>query len=208
MKLYYSAGACSLSPHIVMAELALDYSCIRVDLKTKKTETGEDYLAVNPKGQVPTLVLDSGEKLTEGPAIVQYLADLKPEKKLAPPNGTMERVRLQELLNMISTEIHKGFTPLFAAGRMIANPEGQAQLKEYSQNNLFQKFDLLAADLKKKPFLMGEQFSVADAYLYTCLSWHKYVQMDLGKWPELKSYIDRIHNRPSTQKARQEEKIK
>jgi glutathione S-transferase len=189
MKLYYSPGACSLSPHIVMLEAGLPFSMVKIDTKTKKTESGADYLAVNGKGAVPALQLDDGRVLTEGPAVVQYLADLKPESGLAPRAGTFERYQLMEILNFITSEIHKSFTPLF-------NPASSAELKEGAVANLGKKFDWLSGFLGKKPFLLGNTFTVADAYLFTVLNWTGYVKMDLGKWPVLSDYKSRISQRP------------
>ncbi len=197
MKLYYSPGACSLSPHIVLCEAGLGHELVKVDLKTKKTEHGDDFNAINPKGYVPTLVTDDGEVLTEGPAIVQYLADLAPASGLAPAAGSMARVRLQEWLNFISTEIHKGFSPLFR--------NAPAEWQEVVRSNLANRFNQLAATLEKQPWLMGEQFSVADAYLFTVLNWSKWVKFDLTPWPALGAYQARVAARPGVQKALKKE---
>jgi glutathione S-transferase len=194
MKLYYSPGACSLSPHIVLREAGLSFDIEKVDLRSKKTESGNDFNAINPKGMVPTLQLDDGSILTEGPAIVQYLADKAPQSKLAPANGTLERYRLQELLNFISTELHKGFTPLF-------NPAYPEDAKKIVVENLAKRFDHLNAYLEKGPYLTGEQFTVADAYLFTVLGWTAYVKIDLGKWPVLKAYHERVAGRANVQAA-------
>ena len=158
MKLYYFAGACSLSPHIVALEAGLPFTMVKIDSKTKKTESGADYLAINSKGAVPALQLDDGRVLTEGPAIVQYLADLKPESGLAPRAGTFERYQLMEILNYITSEVHKSFSPLF-------NPASSAEVKETAVANLGKKFDWLSGFLGTKPFLLGNTFTVADAYL-------------------------------------------
>jgi glutathione S-transferase len=197
MKLYYSPGACSLSPHIVLCEAGLPHELIKVDLKTKKTEHGDDFNAINAKGYVPTLITESGEGLTEGPAIVQFLADLAPAKKLAPAAGTMERVRLQEWLNFISTELHKGFSPLFGK----APAEWQAVVR----NTLAARFTTLAATLEKQPYLLGEPFSVADAYLFTVLNWSQWVKIDLTPWPALVAYQARVAARPGVQQALKKE---
>ncbi|HEX3915366.1 MAG TPA: glutathione transferase GstA [Steroidobacteraceae bacterium] len=189
MKLYYFAAACSLSPHIVLLEAGLPFTMVKVDSKTKKTESGADYLAVNSKGAVPALQLDDGRVLTEGPAIVQYLADLKPESGLAPRAGTFERYQLMEILNYITSEVHKSFSPLF-------NPAASAEVKEAAAANLGKKFDWLSGFLGKKPFLMGNTFTVADAYLFTVLNWTGHVKIDLGKWPVLAEFKSRIGNRP------------
>ena len=199
MKLYFSQGACSLSPHIVLREAGLAFELVRVHLGSKKTQAGEDFRTINPKGYVPTLQLDDGQILTEGPAIVQYLADLRPATQLAPPNGTFERVRLQEWLNYISTEIHKGFSPLFS-------PKAPAEWKQLVREALAARFDFLVHSLGDKPFLMGDHFTVADAYLYTTLRWSRLVDIDLGKWPTLSAYVQRIAERPSVKAAMEAER--
>src|SRR5882757_10794640 len=184
MKLYYFAGACSLSPHIVALEAGVAVTMVKVDSKTKKTETGADYLAVNSKGAVPALQFDDGRVLTEGPAIVQYLADQKPESGLAPRAGSFERYQLMEILNYITSEVHKGFSPLF-------NPEASAEWKSAARTALAKKFDWLSSFLGSKTYLMGNTFTVADAYLFTVLSWSAHVEIDLGKWPVLAAYHSR-----------------
>ena len=194
MKLYYSPGTCSLSPQIALAEAGISVELIKVDLKAKTTAGGADYLAINPKGYVPALQLDNGEVLTEGPAIVQYVADLAPASNLAPANGTLARTRLQETLNFISTEIHKGFSPLF-------NPAAPAEWKAVVRDNLGKRFDFLSAWLEKQPYLQGETFTVADAYLFTVLGWCRWVEIDLGKWPVLTAYCANIAERPKVQAA-------
>ncbi|MFI5301953.1 MAG: glutathione transferase GstA [Polyangiales bacterium] len=201
MKLYISPGACSLSPHIVLREAGLPYELERVLMPTKKTTSGADYLDINPKGYVPALALDDGTMLTEGVAIVQYLADLKPESKLAPAAGTMERVRLQEWLTYVSSEIHKGFSPLFS-------PKAPEEWKVVCKEGLATKFDYLSKTLDEKSFLMGETFTVADAYLFTVLQWTKYVGMDLATWPKLKAYSDRVAARPAVKAAIEAEQSK
>jgi glutathione S-transferase len=198
MKLYYFPGACALSPHIVLLEAGLPYTLVKIDSKTKKTESGEDFLTVNSKGAVPTLQLDDGRVLTEGPAIVQYLADQKPESGLAPRAGTFERYQLMEMLNYITSEVHKSFSPLF-------NPAGSAELKEIFMANLAKKFDWLSGFLGKKTYLMGNAFTVADAYLFTVLNWTGFLKIDLGKWPVLAEYKSRIGHRPKVQQAMKEE---
>jgi glutathione S-transferase len=198
MKLYYSAGACSLSPHIVLLEAGLPYTLVKTDLKTKKTEGGADYLTINSKGAVPAVELDDGRVLTEGPAIVQYLADQRPESGLAPRAGTFERYQLMEILNYITSEVHKGFSPLF-------NPESSAELKQASVSALSKKFDWLTGFLGNKTFLLGNTFTVADAYLFTVLKWTRIVKIDLAKWPPLAAYQARIAQRPQVQAALKEE---
>jgi glutathione S-transferase len=189
MKLYYSPGACSLSPHIVLREAGLAFDVESVDLGSKKTKSGADFKAINPKGSVPALQLDNGEVLTEVAVIVQYLADQKPATKLAPPAGTMERYRLQEWLNYIASEIHKGFSPLFS-------PKASEEWKQIVKDNLATRFDFLSNKLKGKDYLMGA-FSVADAYLFTILSWAKGLKIDLAKWPVLATYVERVAARPA-----------
>jgi glutathione S-transferase len=194
MKLYYTPGACSLSPHIVLREAGLSFDVEKVDLGSKKTESGKDFNTINPKGYVPALQLDDGSILTEGPAIVQYLADKAPQSKLAPANGTLERYRLQELLGFIGTELHKGFSPLF-------NPTYPEDAKKIARDNLAKRFNYLNTFLEKGPFLTGEQFTVADAYLFTILGWTAFVKIDLGQWPVLKAYHARVAGRPAVQAA-------
>jgi glutathione S-transferase len=197
MKLYYSPGACSLSPHIVASEAGLPLTLVRVDTKNKKTESGDDYRAINPKGYVPLLELDNGMRMSEGPAIVQYLADLAPASKLAPPNGTLERYQLQEWLNFVTSEIHKQFSPLFDA----TMPE---EAKEKFRNKLAGRFDWIAERLKGRDYLMGS-FTVADAYLFTVLGWAKYTGPDLARWPVLEQYVARVAARPHVQAAMKDE---
>ncbi|HRI51287.1 MAG TPA: glutathione transferase GstA [Pseudomonadota bacterium] len=194
MKLYFAPGACSLSPHIVLHEAALSFEIEQVNLGTKKTKSGGDFREINPKGYVPALQLDDGEVLTEGPAIVQYVADRKPESSLAPAAGTLARYRLQEWLNYISTELHKSFSPLF-------NPKHPADLKQQVKDGLAGKFDYVSRRLGDQPYLLGQSFSVADAYLFTVLRWTKYVDIDLARWPVLTAYSARIAERPAVRAA-------
>ncbi len=198
MKLYYSPGACSLSPHIVLLEAGLPYTLVKTDLGTKKTDGGADYLAINSKGAVPALQLDDGRVLTEGPAVVQYLADQKPESGLAPRAGTFERYQLMEILNYLTSEVHKGFSPLF-------NPATSAELRAASVTALAKKFDWLEGFLGRKNFLLGSTFTVADAYLFTLLNWTGFVKIDLSKWPALAAYHARIAQRPKVHAALKEE---
>jgi len=198
MKLYYSPGACSLSPHIVLLEAGLPFTLEKVDIKAKKSATGADYLTINTKGSVPALQLDDGQVLTEGAAIVQYLADQKPESGLAPRAGTLERYRLMEILNYISSEVHKGFGPLF-------NPQASADAKTAAKTVLGKKFDWLSALLGGNTFLTGNNFTVADAYLFTVLGWSAHTGIDLGPWPVLTAYQSRIAQRPKVQQALKEE---
>jgi glutathione S-transferase len=198
MKLFYFSGACALSPHIVLSELGLPYTLEKVDFATKKTAGGLDYLTINSKGAVPALQLDDGRVLTEGPAIVQYLADQKPDSGLAPRTGTFERYQLMEILNYITSEVHKAFSPLF-------NPKISADWKASAIANLEKKFDWLTAFLKDKNFLMGGTFTVADAYLFTVLNWTGHLKIDLSRWPVLTAYQARIAQRPKVQQALREE---
>jgi len=198
MKLYYSPGACSLSPHIVACEAELPIELVKVDLKSKRTESGEDFRLINPNGYVPTLMVDDVNKLTEGPAIVQYLADQAPAKKLAPAAGTFERYQLQQWLNFISTEIHKSFSPLF-------NPDAPEAVKQLAINTLTLRLESVAQQLSTQAFLLGEHFTVADAYLFVTLSWGQYVNFDISRWPVLADYAAMISARPAVQKAMKEE---
>ena len=190
MKLYFSPGACSLSPHIVLRELGLPFETVQVDLKTKRTSDGSDFWKINPKGYVPTLQLEDGAILTEGPAIVQYLADRKPNAGLAPANGSFARYRLQEWLNFISTELHKQFSPLF-------NPATPESVKQAQQERLAERFREIVAAMGGTPWLMGDAFTVADAYLYTVLTWAAYVGVDLAPFPALQAYMQRVEARPA-----------
>ena len=194
MKLYYSAGACSQSPHIVALEAGLKLSVEKVDLATHKTASGTDYYTINPKGAVPALQLDDGRMLTEGAAIVQYLADQAPESGLAPRAGSFERYQLMELLNYIAAEVHKGFSPLF-------NPAIKSDAREAAVAALGKKFDWLSSVLGKKHYLMGETFTAADAYLFTVLGWTNRLKIDLSKWPSLVEYQSRVAQRPKVQEA-------
>jgi glutathione S-transferase len=198
MKLYYSTGACSLSPHIVLLEAGLPYTLEKIDFATKKTSTGIDYFTINSKGTVPALQLDDGRLLTEGPAIVQYLADQRPDAGLAPRVGTFERYQLMEMLNYITSDVHKGFSPLF-------NPKISADWKASALANLEKKFDWLSGYLENKTFLMGNGFTVADAYLFTVLSWTRPLKIDLARWPVLAAYQSRVAPRPAVQQALKEE---
>jgi glutathione S-transferase len=194
MKLYYSPGACSLSPHIVSREAGIPLELQKVSTKDKTMEGGGDYWQVNGKGYVPALKMDDGQLLTEGPAIVQYLADRKPESGLAPKNGTPERYRLQEWLNFTTAEIHKGFSPLF-------RPNTPEEYKTISKENLAKRFDWLDQQLKGKDYLMGKTFTVADAYLFVVLGWTKPTGIDLSRWPNLAAYHARVAARPKVKEA-------
>ena len=194
MKLYYSPGACSLSPHIVALEAGIRLQLEKVDGKAKRTESGADFWLVNPKGYVPVLELDSGEVLTEGPAIVQYLADQKPATGLAPANGTPARYRLQEMLGYINSEIHKSYSPLFKPDTPEAT---RTERKEY----LTRRYQLIESVLAKQPFLLGDKFTAADAYLFTVTNWAKHVALDLSAFPSLLAFQKRVAERPAVQAA-------
>lgn len=199
MKLFFKPGACSLASHIVAREAGLgDVAIEKVDTKAGRTESGADWRALNPKGYVPALLLEDGQLLTEGAVIVQYLADRKPGARLVPPAGSLERYRVQEWLNYIATEVHKTFSPLFSR----ATPE---EWKAKMRENLGARFDLLSRALEGRDFLMGAQFSVADAYLYTVLRWTKPIDFELARWPALGAYLERCAKRPGVAKALQEE---
>lgn len=194
MKLYFRPGASSLSPHIALREADLAFDLEKVDTVTKKTETGADYLAINPKGYVPALQLDDGQVLTEVSAIVQYIADRAPAARLAPAAGTMERYRLAEWLNYISTELHKSFAPLFS-------PKAPDEWKAVAKAQLVAKFGFLAKQLDGKQYLMGDTFTVADGYLFTVLRWTTSVKIDLAQWPVLAQYVERVAARPAVHAA-------
>ena len=194
MKLYYAPGACSLSPHIVATEAGIPLALVKVDTKSKTVVTEGDYLAVNPKGSVPALELDNGEILTEGPAIVQYLADLKPESRLAPPNGTLPRYRLQEMLNYITSEIHKSYSPLF-------NPPVLPQVREERAAYLRKRYALLDKQLAGRKYLFGDQFTVADAYLFVVTRWAAAVKVDLSDYGNVQAFQKSVGARPAVQDA-------
>ena len=189
MKLYYSPGSSSLAPHIALREAGLAFDLERVNLKTKKTASDTDYLRVNPKGYVPTLQFEDGTMLTEGPAIMLWVGDQVPEKRLVPSPGTMERYHLVENLNFIATELHKNFGALFDAGAPDA-------MKDFARGRLEKRLDYLNKALGESLFLLGEHFTVADAYLFTVLGWGKFVDVDLARWPKLAAYAGRIGTRP------------
>jgi len=197
MKLYFSPGACSLHPHITLLEAGLPFDLVRVDLRAHRLHDGSDFYAVNPKGYVPALELDDGAILTEGAVIDQFVADRAPEAKLVPPAGTMERYRLQEWLNFVATEIHKAFGPLFGSDEAA---------KDAARARLARRFDLVAKTLASQPYLMGQAFSVADAYLYNMLRWTTHTGIDLTRWPALQEFFARVDARPAVQAALATEK--
>ena len=194
MKLYYSPGACSLSPHIALLEAGLPYDLVKVDVRAKKLENGDDYLAVNPKGQVPALRLDSGEVVTEGPVIVQMIADKVADKHLAPARDSAERYKLLEWLNFITTELHKNFSPLF-------NPAIPDDVKNFFRDRIMGKFKYADSQLAGRDYLMGKQFTVADGYLYTMLRWADGHKFDLSALPNLMAFKARVEARPKVQEA-------
>jgi glutathione S-transferase len=198
MKLYFSPGACSLSPHIVLLESGLGFTTERVDLGTKQTAGGADFRSINPKGYVPALELKDGTVLTEGPAIVQYVADQAPGSNLAPAFGTIERYKLIAWLNFISAELHKNFSPLF-------RPTSTEDMKNAARTNLTNRFDYVARELEGREYLMGSQFTVADAYLFTVANWGSFVQFDLSGFPALQAYLARVAARPAVQQALRDE---
>ena len=194
MKLYYSNGACSLSPHIVLRESGLPFTLVRASTKTHALDDGTDYYTINPKGSVPLLELDNGERLSEGPAIVQYIADQAAGKNLAPANGTFERYRVQEWLNFITSELHKGYSPLF-------RPTTPEDFKPVLRELLLKKYEFVDSKLAGKQYLMGDSFTVPDAYLFTVTNWAEHVGLDLSKLANLQAFMARMAARPSVQAA-------
>ena len=193
MKLYYSPGACSQAPHIVLREAGLAFDLAKVDLATKRLDTGEDYLAINPKGAVPALELDDGAILTENAVVLQYIADRAPAAALIPPFGTIARYRLLEWLNFIATELHKGFAPLF-------HPSGREE-ERAARAALERRFAYLAAELADGPYLTGAGFTIADAYLFVVLRWARIFHIDLARWPPLAAFVARVGERPAVHAA-------
>jgi glutathione S-transferase len=201
MKLYYAPGACSLSPHIALLEAGLPYDLVKVDLRAKKLENGDDFLKVNPKGQVPALALDSGELVTEGPVILQMIADKVPAKNLAPARDTAERYKLLEWLNYITGELHKNIGPLF-------NPLLSDEPKGVFKDRAMGKFKYVDSQLAGREYLMSKQFTVADAYLYVMLRWAEGMKFDLSGLNNLMAYKDRVGARPKVQEALVKEGLK
>ncbi|MFT4190717.1 MAG: glutathione transferase GstA [Comamonas sp.] len=201
MKLYYSPGACSLSPHIVLEESGLPYQAVLASTKSHQLQDGTDYRTINPLGYVPFLVLDDGESLHEGPAIVQYIADQVPGKRLAPANGTLARYRLQAWLNFIGTELHKSYSPLF-------KPSTPEDYKAIARDHLAARYAWVEQQLAPDGYLLGEDFSVADAYLFTVTRWARFVGLDLGHHARLQAYLARIAQRPAVQAAIKAEGLK
>jgi len=194
MKLYYSPGACSLSPHIALHEAGLAYTPVLASTKSHKLQDGTDYYTINPLGYVPVLELDDGTRLREGPAIVQYIADQVPLKMLAPQNGSLQRYRLQEWLTFIGTELHKGFSPLF-------NPATPEDYKPMVRERLLQRLQWVDSQLAGKQYLMGDQFTVADGYLFTVTNWAKPTNLDIAGLAHLAAYRERVAARPGVQAA-------
>lgn len=194
MKLYYSPGACSLSPHIALREAGMAVELVLASTKTKKLQDGSDFYAINPKGQVPVLELDSGERLTEGPAIVQYIADQVPASQLAPAAGTMARYRLMEWLNYITSELHKGFSPLFAPGV----PE---ETQNQARTRLADRLTWVNGQLDGRTWLMGDTYTVADGYLFTVTNWARLVGVDLSAFATLNAWRERVAARPAVHAA-------
>jgi glutathione S-transferase len=202
MKLYFSPGACSLAPHIILRETGADFTLEKTDTKTKKTERGADFLAINPKGYVPVLELEDGYNLTEGVVIQEYLADRAPEAKLAPPPHSQERLKLKELLVFLSTEIHKTFSPLFA-------PTTPDAYKSLLREKIAARFDLLEHRLSDgRAYLTGANFTIADAYFFTLANWAQFVGIDLAKWPNIARFMQRVAARPAVQAALEAEGLK
>ena len=194
MKLYFTPGACSLSPHIALKEAGIAFDLVPANMKTHTLADGTDFYDINSKGYVPLLELDDGQRLSEGAAIVQYIADQAPSSNLAPANGTMARYRLQEWLNFITSEIHKGFSPLF-------NPAMPDEAKTIAKAKLADRFKWIDSKLEGHAYLMGDTFSVADAYLFTTASWSKHVGLDMSGFANLSAYLGRVAARPAVQAA-------
>ena len=198
MKLYYSPGASSLSPHIVLREAGVPVELVKVDLRSKRTEAGQDFRTINSKGYVPTIELEDGQRLTEGPAIVQYIADKVPTRGLAPATGTLDRYRLHEWLNFISSELHKQYSPLFDAAADDA-------LKARQRERIEGRLGWIAPQLGTRDYLLGNNFTVADAYLFTVLNWSAHAGINLAQWPVLATYVARVAARPKVREAMQAE---
>jgi glutathione S-transferase len=201
MKLYYLKGACSLASYIALIESGLKFDATAIDRATKKTADGEDFSQVNAKGYAPALRLDDGQVLTENVAVLQYIADQKPEKKLAPPAGTLERYRLVEWLGFVNSEVHKNISALFV-------PTASDDVKNFARDNLARRLDWLDGQFGSRSFLMGEQFTVADAYLFVVLGWFGHVKLDITKWPKLQAFHQRVAARPAVEQALRAEGLK
>ena len=200
-KLYFSPGACSLSPHIALVESGIPFTLDKIDMKTRTTSTGKNFREINPKGQVPTIETQDGKVLTEGAAILQYIADQFPEKEFLPKAGTWDRAHANEVLNFIASDLHKGMGFLFSIDSLVTNKEGNEELRKNSVYNLGKKFDYLTSLLKNQPFLLGQKFSFVDAYAFTILNWHGGLKIDLTPWPTIMGYMEKVKSQPSVQKA-------
>lgn len=194
MKLYFSPGACSLSPHIALREAGLAFEPVLASTKSHKLQDGTDYYGINPLGYVPMLELDDGTRLREGPAIVQYIADLAPNKNLAPANGTLSRYRLQEWLTFIGTEMHKTYSPMF-------NPSMPEEAKAIFRTKLQSRYEWLDGELEGKDYLMGDHFTVADGYLFTVTNWTKPTGVDISPYANVQAWHARVGARPAVQEA-------
>lgn len=206
MKLYYAPGACSLAPHIAFCEAGIKFQAEKVDLKTKKY-AGGDFKKINPKGVVPTIEMDNGEILTEGAAILQYIAHHRPEANLMPKPGSAEHCHAQEWLNFCATEIHKGYGLMFHAEKLVANKEGQQQLMAGAKESLCTKLNFVSERLAKQNFFLN-QYSVVDIYMYTCLRWSGHVGVELSKWAPINKFMERMASRPKVQEALNAEGLK
>jgi len=194
MKLYFSPGACSLSPHIALREAGADFELEQVDLRSKQTKSGGDFRKVNPKGMVPVLILDGGDTLTEGPAIVQYIADQNPASAIAPPPGSIARYHLMEWLNFVTSELHKNYTPLF-------KPTTPDDYKTMARDTLAERYSFLNEKLAGRQYLMGDRFTVADGYAFTVTNWARIVKLDLAPWPNVQAFMERMRARPKVHEA-------
>ena len=200
MKLYYAPGVCSLAPHTILHEIGKPFEIEKVDIKAKKTETGIDYLTITKRGAVPLLQLDSGNTIREGVVILQYLADQNPDLNLAPKYGTMERYEVNQWLNFITTDLHKSFSVFFY--------DGGDKAKKLYQDRLDRYFQLVAEELENQDYICGNDFTIADPYLYTMLTWGQKIGMDLKTWPSLIKYMNLMEHRPSIQKSLEAEGLK
>lgn len=194
MKLYYTPGTCSLSPHIILRETETAFELVKTDIRAKTVDGGSDFRTVNPNGYVPALALEDGTLITEGPAIVQYIADQAGAETLAPANGTLERTKLQSWLNFVSTELHKGFGPMF-------NPQMPEEAKTLFRDKLRERFAFLDKHFADNDYLMGDTFTLPDAYLFVVLRWGKPMKVDPAEFPNLKRFFDRVEARPAVQAA-------
>ena len=198
MKLYYSKGACSLAPHIALHELEIPFEAVPVDLRK---EPSPEYLKLNPMGAVPVILMDNGQPLTEVAVILMYLADQKPQANLAPKPGTSERYRLQEWLNFIATEIHKGFAPLWYVDYLTQNPGAREEIRTFTLVDLGRKFDVITQKMGTQSYVMPSGYTIADSYLFAILNWASMLKIDLSRWTSITTYVERVKSRPGTVKA-------